>query len=214
LFYSNADGRCCLTAPSSPKIPFSSASNRLPSNIPLRTLPGQHSRSSAADHQSTSLLRPSSSGHPADVPRSDDSSDSESWLDTGDIAEQLADQDDPLRARLHDTLDDDVLAGLLKRNPHPHTQAAAKQPKRVRYHHSVPSPGRGSPTTARPGVVNKEAIEIPDSVVRRASVAQRLLAAIMPGTGLHGLTGKPLMYTSHPEPLAFRAPVGELTTPT
>ncbi|TPX07868.1 uncharacterized protein E0L32_010443 [Thyridium curvatum] len=178
-----------VRAPVSPKIPFSSP-NRLPSNIPLRTLPGQHSRSTHDDdNQSASLLTSqrhsaSASGHHPDYSPSE-SSDSESWEDTGDIAEQL-DEEDPLRQRLNDTLGDEILAGVIKK-PH-------KQHKRVRYHHSVPSPRGYSPS--RRGVVNKEAIQIPDSVHRRVSTAERLLAAIMTGgsSSIHGLTGKALIY--------------------
>ncbi len=174
-----ADGRCCLTAPSLPKIPLP-GTNRLPSNIPLRTLPGHHHSRSG---QSTSLL----AGHPADHPRSSGSSSGDdSWFDTGDIAEQLAEEEDSLRARLHATLDDDTLASVIKRHPKHH-------PKRVRYHESVPSHPHDGP--AHPGAVNKEAIEVPDTAVRRVTWAERAIAAIMTGgTGIHGLTGKPLMY--------------------
>ena len=111
-------------------------------------------------------------------------SDSDSWLDTGDIAERLVDEEDPLRSRLHDTLDDELLAGVPKTKP--------KQQQRGRYHESPLSSGRSSPRRA--GVVSKEAIVVPDSVVRRPSRCDRLLTAMMPGgTGVHGLTGKPLM---------------------
>jgi hypothetical protein len=127
--------------------------------------------------------------HHHDRPSSD-SADSEfdSWTDTGDIAEQLADEEDPLRIRLADTSlkDDGLLAGVVDKK-------RSKQ-KRVQFRRSVSehSPQRSSHPDA--GVISKEAIEIPDVPFRRPSRATRLLSAIMPGTGLRGLTGTSLMY--------------------
>ncbi len=91
-----------------------------------------------------------------------------------------------MRARLHDTLDAEILAGIFRRHPaHP-----PHPPKRVRYREPVPPPTHES--AAHPGAVNKEAIEVPDSAVRRVSAAERLIAATMTGgTGIHGLTASP-----------------------
>jgi hypothetical protein len=128
------------------------------------------------------LLGPA--GRPHSSSDDGETTDSESWLDTGDIAEQWADDEDPLRARITDTLgeDDELLTGVVP-----------KRQKRVRYTNSTTDGGRGN--EAHPGVVNKEAIRIPDTAVRRVSRADRCLAAIMPGAaGLNGLTGKSLMY--------------------
>lgn len=166
-------------SPISSKIP-PSQQNRLPSNIPLRTL-----TSRSEDQQSTSLL----AGHrdqPSHGRLSSDSADSDidSWTDTGDIAEQLA-AEDPLRLHLADTsLNDELLAGVAdqKRSRH----------KRVQFRRSV-SEHSQQRSRLQSGVISKEAIEIPDIGPRRPSRGARLLAAIMPGTGIHGLTGKPLL---------------------
>lgn len=115
-----------------------------------------------------------------------------SWIDTGDIAEQL-DDEDPIRDRLTSNLDDDeVLAGVLRRHP----RYREKNHKHVHYDskRSLSSPSR-SRSPYRPGVVSKEAIEIPEPAPRRVSWAERKIAVIMAGgTGIHGLTGKPLIY--------------------
>jgi hypothetical protein len=113
-------------------------------------------------------------------------SDFDDWTDTGDIAEQLADEEDPLRLRLADTSlrNDDILAGVLNKK---HTKS-----KRVQFRRSVSEHSQRR-SALHPGVVSKEAIEIPDVAQRRPSRAVRFLAAIMPGTGIHGLTGKSLM---------------------
>ncbi|KAK3943458.1 MFS glucose transporter mfs1 [Diplogelasinospora grovesii] len=178
---------------------WSPPSSRLPSNIPLRTLPVHH-------EQSASLLAPHNQrGHRVDYPGSDDDeySESSSWTDTGDIAEQL-DADDPIRQRLNETFDDEILAGVFRRHPTKHEQQQHKQKKRVRYRE--PSDSRSwSPKVHDhdhdhdyAGVVSKEAIHIPDATApRNVTRAERLLAAIMTGgssSSIHGLTGKALIY--------------------
>ncbi|KAI1471540.1 sugar transporter-domain-containing protein [Daldinia caldariorum] len=170
------------SAPTFPKIP-SPKSNRLPSNIPLRTL------TNLSDHgaQSTSLLAAHRDQHSHER-RSSDSVDFDSWTDTGDIAEQLADEEDPLRKTLADTsVNEDLFSGVLKRHP---------KHKRVQFRRSVSehSNRRISTSLSFSGTIDKEAIEVPDVPPRRRSRADRLLAAIMPGAGIHGLTGKPLIY--------------------
>ncbi|KAI1130313.1 sugar transporter-domain-containing protein [Nemania abortiva] len=163
----------------SSKIPPSTP-NRLPSNIPLRTL------ASRSDHgQSTSLLDDHrhrlSHEH-----RSDDSADSDSWTDTGDLAEQLADEEDPLRKSLADTsLHDDLVSGVLKRHPKHHKRV---QFKRSVDEHSYSRSGSNS------GLIDKEAIQIPDVTPRHISRGERCIAAVMPGTGINGFTGKALIY--------------------
>ncbi|KAI0485668.1 sugar transporter STL1 [Xylaria cf. heliscus] len=161
------------------KIPPSTP-NRLPSNIPLRTL------ASRSDHgqQSTSLLddRRHRFSHER---RSDDSADSDSWTDTGDLAEQLADEEDPLRKSLADTsLKDDLISGALKRHPKHH--------RRVQFKRSVDEHSYRSRSNSC--LVDKEAIQIPDVPPRRVSRGERCIAAIMPGTGINGFTGKALIY--------------------
>jgi hypothetical protein len=185
--------------PNSPilnKIPAASAA-RLPSNIPLRTLPARDDRQ---HEQSSRLLTPHGHGHPVDEPGSseseEDGSDESPWTDTGDIAEQLADED-PLRQRLDSAaLDDDILAGVFnKRRPKHHN----RQSKRVRYREPLSS--GSSPSTSRhaSAAISKEAIRIPTVARRTTSRAERLLAAIMTGgtSSIHGLTGKPLLLVSH-----------------
>lgn len=170
-----------LYSPNTSKIP-SPKSNRLPSNIPLRTLTNR------SDHgtQSTSLL----AGHrdqPSHERLSSDSADSDSWTDTGDLAEQLADAEDPLRKTIADTsLNQDLFPGVLKRHPNR---------KRVQFRRSVSehSHRRSRSSRSLPGGIDKEAIEIPIVPPRRISRAERILASIMPGAGIHGFTGKALM---------------------
>jgi hypothetical protein len=118
--------------------------------------------------------------------RSDDSADSDSWTDTGDLAEQWADEEDPLRKTLADTsLNDDLISGILKRHPKHHKHVQFKSSVDERSH---------SRSGSNSGLVDKEAIQIPNVPPRRISQGERIVAAIMPGTGLHGFTGKALMY--------------------
>ncbi|KAK7948274.1 uncharacterized protein PG986_009160 [Apiospora aurea] len=170
-----AEGRLLLNSPISLKI--SPQNPRLPSNIPLRTLSSSrpdHEREHGA--QSTSLL----AGHgdrPSSPARSSSNSDSDfdDWTDTGDIAEQLADEEDPLRLRLQDTSlkSDGLLAGVIN-NKHTKT-------KRVQFRRSV---------SAHSDAYSKE-----QSGLLAAPLELRdCYPLIMPGTGVHGLTGKPLIY--------------------
>lgn len=174
-------------------MPFSTSrtNTRPSSNIPLRTL-AESSSGSASRHnqdESTSFLGAHHSGHRVDKPGSDSDDDTESWVSTGDIGEQI-DAEDPLRARLNDTLDESALAGLkhLPRN-HPH-----KEKKHVRIHEDPDHHQRRSHrhSSGQAGVVNKEAIEIPEPISRRPSRAARLISTIMPSS--KGFTGKPLIY--------------------
>ena len=107
------------------------------------------------------------------------------WSDTGDLAEQLADEEDPLRIKLRDSVDDQVFAASGSR-PRP------RQPKRVRYLNQTHLERK----TTNPGV-EKEAIEIPQPVARYISRAEKLIAIIMTQdrerSQMHGLTGKPLL---------------------
>ncbi|KAK3297656.1 uncharacterized protein B0H64DRAFT_458014 [Chaetomium fimeti] len=141
--------------------------------------------------QSTSLLAPHGRGHPVDQAgySSESEEDDSSWTDTGDIAEQL-DDEDPLRQRVTETLDgDDTLAGVLKKKHH------SRHSKRVRYREPLSS-GSSRSTSRHAGVIDKEAIQIPNIGNHKASRAERLLATIMTGgsSSIHGLTGKPLLY--------------------
>ncbi|KAI0882436.1 sugar transporter-domain-containing protein [Annulohypoxylon maeteangense] len=169
--------------PKTSKIP-SPKSNRLPSNIPLRTLTNRSDHDHGA--QSTSLL----AGHHRDQPsherRSDDSADSDSWTDTGDLAEQLADEEDPLRKTIADTsINDDLLSGVLKRHP---------KHKRVQFRRSVSEHSNHRSSRSFSTTIDKEAIQVPNVSPRRIGRAERFIAAIMPGAGVHGFTGKALIY--------------------
>ncbi|KAK0705279.1 hypothetical protein B0H67DRAFT_604171 [Lasiosphaeris hirsuta] len=158
---------------------------RLPSNIPLRTLPARYHQD-----QTTSLLGSHRLAHPVDAApssESDDDRSESSWTDTGDIAEQL--DEDPLRQRLNETLDEEILAGISRRHPRHHIT------KRVHCHDHLSS-ALNRPHSHHAGVVNKEAIRIPEPPPRNVSSAERLIATIMTGgtSSIHGLTGKPLLY--------------------
>ena len=178
-------------------------SSRLPSNIPLRTFGNRTERD---QQQSTSLLADHRHQHDHqqhdyhnhdshhDGRHSSDFSDSDlSWTDGGDIAEQLPDADDPLRIRLADTSigdDDGLLAGIHKRHP----GRPKSKSKRVHFKTSFSDHG-GSPGQHRflrhAGVVNKEAIQIPDVAPRPSSGASRFLTAIMPASSKFLLYARP-----------------------
>ncbi|KNG80729.1 MFS monosaccharide transporter, partial [Aspergillus nomiae NRRL 13137] len=107
------------------------------------------------------------------------------WTDTGDLAEQLANEEDPLRTRLGESLDREISNRLGSR-------ARVKQLKRVHY----PNEGNLVTEQAEP---EKTSIEIPRPPPRHISRVERLLAVIMsPGdrqtAQMHGLVGKPLLY--------------------
>ena len=180
--------------------------NRLPSNIPLRTLPAHAAAHDDSSHSNrnqatSSFLAPRP---PAEHSRYSDDDDEDynvygssesSWVDTGDIAEQL-DHEDPLRQRLYDTLEDKTHASVIHRHPKRHRHITGG--KHVHYPESL---SRSSTHSSRSlsgqaGAVNKEAIHIPDAAPRTVSRAERLIASIMAGTRnpIHGLTGKPLIY--------------------
>ena len=167
-------------------------------------------RSSRHGHQqSTSLLASQAQGHPGDHDRrysasEDDFSAEDSWTDTGDIAEQLDGEEDPLRQRIlnnDSALDDEILAGVFKR------QQSHKHSKRVRHQAPRSSSGESRSPTRHAGAVNKEAIHIhiPDAAPRSISRAERLIAGIMAGgtSSIHGLTGKSLMWVVLLISLAF-----------
>lgn len=117
--------------------------------------------------------------HPDDTRRRSTDSSESSWTDTGDIAEQLGDED-PLRYTLSHETDDELLAGLNRRHP--------KQ-KRVRIQ---PPPGHDDHAH---GGIDKEAIEVPRITPKRQSLTLRVIGFIMTGgRSLHGLTGKALIY--------------------
>ncbi|KAI9669209.1 MAG: hypothetical protein M1817_004704 [Caeruleum heppii] len=163
---------------------ISPSTPRRPANIPLRTLP------SPSSHQDPSSAGPVDEKHPdphSFSRHSDDSpgSDFSLWSDTGDLAEQLADEEDPLQIKLRESLDEEVFRASAR--------GRARPPKRVRYQNN-PSLELHDPHAG----LDKEAIQIPTPLSRKPSTASKVLAAIMTGgrgpSQMHGLTGKPLLY--------------------
>lgn len=177
-------------------MPFSASNSnpRLPSNIPLTDLSSSGFGSRHDHEESTSFLggaQGQHSGHHVDRP-GPDSDDTDSWVSTGDIGEHI-DAEDPLRQRLNSTVDESALVGLkhLSRHSQHSSSASKKETKHVRIQED---PEHVRHRSARhSGVVNKEAIEIPELISHKPSRAERLLASIMPGHS-KGFTGKPLMY--------------------
>lgn len=106
------------------------------------------------------------------------------WTDTGDLAEQLANEEDPLRIRLEESLDREISSRLGSRT-------RVKQLKRVHY----PNESNLLTEQAEP---EKTSIEIPRPPPRHISRVERLLAVIMSPSNrqtaqMHGLVGKPLL---------------------
>jgi hypothetical protein len=110
-----------------------------------------------------------------------------SWSDTGDLAEQLG-EEDPLQIKLRDSLDDQVFGSKARRG---------SRVKRVRYseHHENQGEDDEDERTYAGGI-NKEDIRIPSPGPRKISRVEKALASIMSGgeRQMHGLTGKPLVY--------------------
>ena len=152
--------------------------------IPLRTLPSPYQ---PKDEHSTALFN-----EKQDSRRSSDSagSDFSLWSDTGDLAEQLADEEDPLRIQIRGSVNDQGLGAAESRPLH-------RRPKHVHYtEHS-----HLEHKTTNPGI-SKEAIEIPSPPARQIGRIEKTLAIIMTGNRqkaqMHGLTGKPLLYVLDP----------------
>ena len=120
--------------------------------------------------------------------RSSDSagSDFSFWSDTGDLAEQLANEEDPLRIRLRESSDD---PGLGRSNSNP-------LHRRLKHVHYLQNTHPELKAT-NPGL-NKEAIEIPNPPARKIGRTEKALAVIMTGdrqrSQMHGLTGRPLLF--------------------
>ncbi|KAI9807530.1 MAG: hypothetical protein M1825_005470 [Sarcosagium campestre] len=164
-----------------------SSTPRRPANIPLRTLPSPAQPTDQSDFspigsedEKAGLRRASIS------PRSSvsDGSDFSLWSNTGDLAEQLAEEEDPLQIKLRHSLDDPGLGS---------TSRSRRHRRQVRYQQD----GSHEHKDVHAGLA-KEDIEIPNPRPRPISKAEKLLAAVMSGGGshgqMHGLTGKPLLY--------------------
>ncbi|EAT90877.2 hypothetical protein SNOG_01228 [Parastagonospora nodorum SN15] len=150
---------------------------RRPANIPLHTLsssarPRERDSAYLLDEQDKDSARSS-----FDTPSSE--SDLSLWSDTGDLVDQLADQEDPLRIRLRDSLEEG------------HLPKHRRQQKRARFQSQDGLNEKG------PGSIRKEDIDIPDPGPRTISKAEQILAAIMAPNDrpsrIHGLHGKKLV---------------------
>jgi hypothetical protein len=119
-------------------------------------------------------------GRRSSLSRSSTDSDS-SWSDTGDIAEQLG-EEDPLAIRIRKSLDDQVFGGSSRRS---------QRRKKVRYLDEFESRGHKQYQAG----FAKEDIEIPKAAPRYITRVEHILAAIMSGgeRQMHGLTGKSLV---------------------
>ncbi|KAL1391673.1 high affinity glucose transporter [Phyllosticta capitalensis] len=157
-------------SPTSVKISPPSSSRR-PANIPLHAL-----RSTTSSHDEKTGPRHSSSD-------SDHSELDSLWSETGDLVDQLADEEDPLQARLRQSQD----FGAESR-PH------KRHPRRVHYADGDSSGANNE----KAGRIKKEDIHVPTPARKPVSRGERILAAIMaPNDGpsrIHGLHGKKLIY--------------------
>lgn len=110
-------------------------------------------------------------------------SDFSLWSDTGDLAEQLADEEDPLRINLRGSLDADSGPARPRERRSKHVHYSQHN----HLEHKITDAG-----------FSKEAIQIPNPSARKISRAERAFATIMTGdrqkAQMHGLTGKPLLY--------------------
>ncbi|KAL9117943.1 MAG: hypothetical protein Q9187_005514, partial [Circinaria calcarea] len=174
--------RAALGQPPSGKIPSSTPFR--PANIPLRTLIPPPRLS---DEHSASLLQ--ASNEKPGSRRSSDSagSDFSFFGDTGDLAEQLTSEEDPLNIRLRDSSEEGGAGRSYSAGP------ARARNKQVRYvQQSHPDRRR-----THPGL-DKEAIQIPEPVQRTVGRVEQIIAIAMTGdrhsSQTHGLTGKPLLY--------------------
>ncbi|KAF2397212.1 hypothetical protein EJ06DRAFT_559327 [Trichodelitschia bisporula] len=154
---------------------------RRPANIPLHTL------SSSSRVYDTDPVSPIGSvDEKRDSQRSSLSEEfSEEWSDTGDLVDQLAEEEDPLRIRLRASLEEGLPRNGNRRS---------HRPKRVHYSADVEDRAEKCSGVAK----RKEDIPIPNPPPRKISFGERLLVSIMaPNDGpsrIHGLHGKKLIY--------------------
>lgn len=177
-----ASGQLCTTGTIAP---LRSKAN---ANHHLRTLSSQ-SRPSLDDQHSTTLLGQSEKPYSQEGNRrssyssSIESDDFSLWSDTGDIAEQLAEEEDPLRIQLQPLNSEGrTLSGH-----------GGKNKKRVHYQDQDHLEGK----ITNPGT-DKEAIVVPEPAQRQISVFEKYLAYVMAPNDREtarkrGLVGKPLL---------------------
>ncbi|KAM0481393.1 hypothetical protein ACHAPX_003499 [Trichoderma viride] len=168
---------------------------RLPSNIPLRTLPSRSNvdQDFDQDSPSASLLSARGYGAPHQL-RPSSESETSSWTDTGDIGDQFGDEHDPVRIQLPQDIENELLAGVQRRQLNNPLYSLKSPGKKVRIHD--PSPHRRNHSFSPSPGIDKEAIEPPNARPRPPNRAERCIGAIMAGSSgsIHGLTGKALLY--------------------
>jgi len=150
-----------------------------------------HRRSNdSADEKNGDRQRLRHSGSYTEDSDDDDRSDFSLWSDTGDLVDQLAD-DDPLAGRVRVSLEDPYTS---------HRRGRGHQ-KRVRYASQSADNEKPSRHTNQSAAVpkRKQDIPIPEPGPKRLNWGEKLLAAaLMPGTDgpsrMHGLHGKKLIY--------------------
>lgn len=117
-----------------------------------------------------------------------DSDDLSLWGDTGDLAEQLAGEEDPLRIEL------DPLNTEGQRLVQGHGGGRGKRVNFQSQNHTKEKAGRLG--------VDKDKIPIPNPAPRRIGKAEKILASIMAPSNeqarSRGLVGKPLLYVVPP----------------
>ena len=152
-------------------------------NIPLRNL---IPASRLSEDHSTALLESTTVNEKDGSRHSLDSADSDFsfFSDTGDLAEQLAAEEDPLHIQIRESFDE--ASGS-------HARGGRQHKRSVRYIQQDHLQRKNT----NPGI-DKEAIEIPEPQPRYISRAEKVVAVIMTGnreaSQMHGLTGKALLY--------------------
>jgi hypothetical protein len=170
---------CSISARETVKIPPFSQNPRRPANIPLHTL-----SSSSRPYNRVSPSPVDSSEEKHGSSRSSISGDSD-FSDTGDLVDQLANEEDPLTIQLRPSLEEELPRASSK-------HSGGRQKKRVRIHPDAKENEKSG------AVKRKEDIPIPSPPPGKLSFGERLLVlAMAPNDGpsrIHGLHGKKLMY--------------------
>ena len=169
---------------------------RKPANIPLHTLSNspRHiervpSSPSSAESQDEKPLR---SRRASEESAGSAGSEFSLWSDTGDLVDQLADEEDPLRSRARQSADEDPSNHIARKR--------FRREKRVRYqnnddaaddekgHHSGGPPKR------------KEDIQVPSPAHKAISWGEKFIALVLAPTDsharTHGLRGQKLVYVT------------------
>ncbi|KAL9080195.1 MAG: hypothetical protein Q9157_000977 [Trypethelium eluteriae] len=113
------------------------------------------------------------------------------WSDTGDLVDQLGDQEDPLQQKLRQSFEERRYGGSGG-----HQRRRSGHARRARFQESEEFAEKTPPPQS--GVIKKEDIEVPNPPRKPISRGEKLVAAIMaPNDGpsrMHGLHGKKLIY--------------------